>query len=617
MTLMASYRCFMVFDWVMNVEVRSLWVPVVRRKRATVVPKKGSKKDKDADSAWFSMSGKWWKYLNNVSYRVLCGSLVGQSTKFSELCVANPSKVLCSLLAKTSIRFFVKSHILRQVSDSGKWVTIELAWFVAGWEVITRHSWHRPLQRYQGHYTGMYGQRIWLYSFLTPGIKTFHNYNAFLFAQCPLALLWIAWVSTSISRVIDFEDRVTGVSVQSEHGYIVAKKPSQLQDFCCAKWTEEGYPHNSCSVGVQQMLVVMWVAMWQQQCTLHWLVYAFGAKGLRQKATFQSSHVPKDSEILTLCKLQMTRQTESRKFWLKTLRTCSNSTKNSSRLLWLVNISPQMWRFTHTRAPLFDSPKLSRRYQRSRQSQHGHRVQLQVVLGLTVSGRQGTAVWLETVSFTFRLSSSLEVRSPCIVLCTCMSCIFCSENIWVENHRTRTQPFWKSLPKPNAGWILILPLSHAIDSIDAAWNQLWRPWITAWPMLHCACNETKFMSCFICSWSSFFIVPDSRMSSSPVYLGIHLRIRIKRSSAGLETSQAGRAKQDTGNSIQFVSIHFLQKNSQGVRISNLPGNMKSWQFGSLERKMDENGGKADARASPWDVIILGCHAKMFWNIRSS
>jgi len=88
------------------------------------------------------------------------------------------------------------------------------------------------------------------------------------------------------------------------------------------------------------------------------------------------------------------------------------------------------------------------------------------------------------------------------------------------------------------------------------------------------------------------------MSSSPVYLGIHLRIRIKRSSAGLETSQAGRAKQDTGNSIQFVSIHFLQKNSQGVRISNLPGNMKSWQFGSLERKMDENGGKADARASP-------------------
>ncbi len=33
---------------------------------------------------------------------------------------------------KNAVSFIVKSHILRQVSDSGKSVTIELTWLVAG-----------------------------------------------------------------------------------------------------------------------------------------------------------------------------------------------------------------------------------------------------------------------------------------------------------------------------------------------------------------------------------------------------------------------------------------------------------------------------------------------------
>ena len=71
-----------------------------------------------------------------------------------------------------------------------------------------------------------------------------------------------------------------------------------------------------------------------------------------------------------------------------------------------------------------------------------------------------------------------------------------------------------------------------------------------------------------------------------------------------------RAKQETGNSSEF-SIVSPEKNGRAWKKSKLPGDMNPGYLGVWSKfetpksgkwwKMDE-GGKADARASPWDVI---------------
>ena len=64
---------------------------------------------------------------------------------------------------------------------------------VGGWEVITRHLWHRPLQRYQWHFTCIYGRCIDCTVFWRQGQRI----SILCFHVRSMPLLWTAWLSTS------------------------------------------------------------------------------------------------------------------------------------------------------------------------------------------------------------------------------------------------------------------------------------------------------------------------------------------------------------------------------------------------------------------------------------